>query len=295
MDNETISGRSFHNDAHFETGNDERGTPLDLARKLKRANGGRFDVDPASGCEPEPIGKTRFTIEDDGLKQDWFGSVWVNPPYSDIADWMEKCNVESDRDDVNYILALVPNRTSTQWFHNHATKAGIYCVIEGRLEFEHTDGSAPFPSAIFGYGDIPDDVMTVLHQEGAIYTIEENDTTDQLRFTELMEDGGEGETKILESDEVHELRSIGLYDEITLDVDTEAFGVPDVAESEPTVVVEAGKVRDGRQEFLTYNRDTEVWYMVMFPVLGDGRVSCAVEDPGKGWRSCPLNEVTLYE
>ena len=44
---------------------------------------GIFDLDPAS-----PVGGVAwipalqyYTLEDDGLTSDWFGRVWLNPPY----------------------------------------------------------------------------------------------------------------------------------------------------------------------------------------------------------------------
>lgn len=172
------NSRSFTDDAHFSSGNDERGTPQSLIRPLKRAIGG-FDLDAASGCEPEPIAPTRYTKEDDGLARPWFGNVWLNPPYSDIAEWMEKAWKESLNPDVDSILVLVPNRTSTQWFHDHATKADYYVVLEGRLKYVHTDGSAPFPSAIFVYGDAPDAVLGELASRGGLYQLAKQQDTEQ--------------------------------------------------------------------------------------------------------------------
>jgi len=71
---------------------DYQGTPPELARDLKAAVGGRFDTDPCSGAEPEPIAHTRYTEADDGLAADspWTGTVFVNPPYSDAEPWARK-------------------------------------------------------------------------------------------------------------------------------------------------------------------------------------------------------------
>jgi len=169
---------TFVDDAHFSSGNDERGTPVELIRPLKEAMGG-YDLDAASGCEPEPIAPNRYTKDDDGLAKPWFGDVWLNPPYSDIHAWMEKAHKESRSPDVDSVTCLVPNRTSTKWFHCHAAHADAYVVIEGRLKYVHTDGSAPFPSAIFVFGDVPGGLYDELAKRGVVYRRDDEPETKQ--------------------------------------------------------------------------------------------------------------------
>ena len=43
-----------------------------------------FDLDPASPeNKPEYIPvKSWYSIKDNGLEKDWYGRVWLNPPYS---------------------------------------------------------------------------------------------------------------------------------------------------------------------------------------------------------------------
>ena len=57
---------------------DEYYTPVEFIRCL-----GHFDLDPASS--PNPRWRTAdvmLTQDDDGLKHQWHGRVWLNPPYS---------------------------------------------------------------------------------------------------------------------------------------------------------------------------------------------------------------------
>ena len=60
-----------------------------------------FDLDP---CQPinsiEWIpAKNRYTIEDDGLECEWFGRVWLNPPYGkQTPDWLSKMDVHRNGD-----------------------------------------------------------------------------------------------------------------------------------------------------------------------------------------------------
>jgi phage N-6-adenine-methyltransferase len=90
--------------------------------------------------------KRYFTKEQDGLVQNWQGSVWCNPPYGkEIGKWLKKA-YESYLDGARVVL-LVPARTDTAWWHDYAMKGEIR-FIRGRLKFGDSKNSAPFPSAV---------------------------------------------------------------------------------------------------------------------------------------------------
>lgn len=68
--------------------NDEVYTPSHIFEALKL----EFDLDvcgPKGGLNWIPAKKT-FSVEDDGLIQDWYGRVWMNPPYSAPKLWVDK-------------------------------------------------------------------------------------------------------------------------------------------------------------------------------------------------------------
>jgi len=90
-----------------------------------------------------------FTPEIDGLKQDWNGTCWMNPPYGrEIGKWVEKAYSEAQKG--NTIVALLPARTDTRWFHDHIYMMnGVeFELIKGRLKFGDSKNSAPFPSMV---------------------------------------------------------------------------------------------------------------------------------------------------
>ena len=89
---------------------------------------------------------TYFTPEQDGLKQEWSGVCWMNPPYGrQIVAWMKKA-YESALAGVT-VVCLVPARTDTAWWHDSAARGEVR-FLRGRLRFGNAKHAAPFPSAI---------------------------------------------------------------------------------------------------------------------------------------------------
>ena len=76
----------------YSSRTEEWGTPQDLFDKLNDEFG--FTLDPCANEENHKCNKY-FTIEDDGLKQDWGGVVFMNPPYGrQIKEWFNKSYTE---------------------------------------------------------------------------------------------------------------------------------------------------------------------------------------------------------
>lgn len=87
-----------------------------------------------------------FTPEIDGLKQEWTGACWMNPPYGrEISAWIKKA-YESSLAGAT-VVCLVPSRTDTRWWHDYAMKGEIE-FIRGRLRFGGCNDNAPFPNAV---------------------------------------------------------------------------------------------------------------------------------------------------
>jgi len=87
-----------------------------------------------------------YCPEQDGLKQEWKGNCWMNPPYGKvIKDWIKKA-YESSLNGAT-VVCLVPARTDTHWWHDYVIKGEVE-FIKGRLKFGGSKNSAPFPSAV---------------------------------------------------------------------------------------------------------------------------------------------------
>lgn len=131
--------------ACFTSNTCEWETPQDLFDKLNDTF--HFDLDVCATPENAKC-ERYFTKEDDGLKQEWSGRCWMNPPYGkEIADWMRKAYESINLGGVELVCCLVPARTDTKWFHDYAMQGEIH-FIRGRLKFGNSQNSAPFPSMI---------------------------------------------------------------------------------------------------------------------------------------------------
>jgi site-specific DNA-methyltransferase (adenine-specific) len=132
----------------FSSKSDEWNTPQKLFDKLNEYY--KFTLDPCANEQNRKCQKY-FSKETNGLVQDWAGEVvFVNPPYSDVASWVEKCYNEYKDNDVTSVL-LIPARTDTKWFHKYCMKADLVQFVKGRVKFENgasKPNSAPFPSMI---------------------------------------------------------------------------------------------------------------------------------------------------
>lgn len=132
---------------HFSSQSDEWSTPLDFFVRVVREFGS-FDLDP---CALPSSAKSHvfYTPEDDGLSQEWFGSVWMNPPYGrKIGDWTQRAHEHATSSDSARVVALLPARTDTHWWHRDVMNANEIRLIKGRLRFGGAINSAPFPSVL---------------------------------------------------------------------------------------------------------------------------------------------------
>jgi len=147
----------------------EWATPGRIWRPLAESLNG-FDLDPASGAEDTPIATETITKTENGLAQEWYGDVWVNPPYSKEQNpkWAKKVAYESTRDDVRTITALVPAATDTSWFQENYAHADYLTFIEGRIKFNGSDEPATFANVLCSYGEFGSAYLEALDTLGFV-------------------------------------------------------------------------------------------------------------------------------
>ncbi|AGC43298.1 prophage L54a N-6-adenine-methyltransferase [Myxococcus stipitatus DSM 14675] len=168
------------NPVHFSSASAEWATPRDLFARLHAEHEFTLDV---CATEENTVLPRFYTRNDNGLAQDWAGErCWMNPPYGTakhackpdcakkacekrgqhipeyvpgIQDWVEKAATCG-----SLVVALLPARTDTRWWHRHiwdvdrdAPRPGVRVkFFRGRLKFGGRKTGAPFPSALVTFG-----------------------------------------------------------------------------------------------------------------------------------------------
>ncbi len=136
---------------------DEWYTPLEYIAAARRVMGG-IDLDPATSLDAQSVicAKTYYTKQDDGLSKQWFGNVWMNPPYSMplIRLFVSKL-IESHANGVILsAIVLTNNSSDTAWFHDLLARYPA-CFTRRRVRFwrpNHENYAARQGQAIFYVG-----------------------------------------------------------------------------------------------------------------------------------------------
>ena len=147
---------------------DEWYTPPEFIESARLVMGS-IDLDPASNEHANKTVKAAhiFTEEDNGLEQEWFGNVWLNPPYSStlvqlFADKVAERGFEQ-------AVVLVNNATETKWFRTLVDHADAIVFKTGRIKFLKHDGQHNTPlqgQAFIYYGDNPEAFLDEFRQYG---------------------------------------------------------------------------------------------------------------------------------
>jgi ParB family chromosome partitioning protein len=136
---------------------------------------GVIHLDPASS---EIANKTVnsnlfYTQEDDGLSKEWFGNIWMNPPYSHplIFQFISKL-VQSKG--VNQAIVLVNNGTETQWGQLLLSNSSAVCFHQSRIRFIDKYGNlgqAPLQGQMICYiGSNVNNFINEFKKYGTTYT-----------------------------------------------------------------------------------------------------------------------------
>ena len=133
---------------HFSSEKQTWQTPPALFFRLDREFG--FRTDAAASVETA-LCPWYWDEAFEALSQDWAAApqpIYCNPPYRDVARWIEKAAREARRGAT--VAMLLPARPDTRaWFaHIHGQPNVEVRWVRGRLRFVGAPHAAPFPSAV---------------------------------------------------------------------------------------------------------------------------------------------------
>lgn len=132
---------------------------------------GTFDLDPCAAKEnPVWVCDKYYTKYDDGLRSDWFGRVFMNPPFSNTRDWLIKHSQYAKG--ISLVAASVESRV---WRDCVWRKARAILLLHGRTRFCNPDGSAtvgrPLRSiALIGWADADAQILATSTLAGVLLT-----------------------------------------------------------------------------------------------------------------------------
>ncbi len=99
-----------------------------------------FDLDPASNerSTVKAVKSAWLSRGEDGLAVPWWGSVFLNGPYSDMRPWTTKANNEWDAGRLNEAVFLVKLDPTTRWWSElvsrFGSKGGRLWLLNDRLQ-----------------------------------------------------------------------------------------------------------------------------------------------------------------
>jgi ParB family transcriptional regulator, chromosome partitioning protein len=154
------------------SGENEWYTPSEFINSAREVMGS-IDLDPAS-CEHanKTVAAAKyFSIDDDGLSQEWRGNVWMNPPYSGglISKFIAKLNESVENGAVTQAVVLVNNATETQWFAALVKNASAIVFPTSRIRYLSVRGeeNTPLQGQAFVYiGNNPWKFLEVFKAHG---------------------------------------------------------------------------------------------------------------------------------
>jgi phage N-6-adenine-methyltransferase len=121
---------------------DDWSTPPDVIETIKtKLEIPAFDLDPCCRVATAKAPAYYSLAEEgmNGLELPWFGTVYVNMPYSNPKPWVEKAIAEARAGNAESVL-LLPADISTEWWRYLVVPYSFQYVWPGRIKFLGYDG-----------------------------------------------------------------------------------------------------------------------------------------------------------
>lgn len=158
---------------------DEWYTPPRIVNAL-----GTFDLDPAAGPMNHAARNIRHP-EECGLSAEWMGRVWLNPPYSNVHEWLTKFIAHGNG------ITLVNARPETQWFQRLAAEASAVHWLRGRIQFDMPAGPSKHPtvgSVLVAYGEANAAALLASGLPGIVMGVQSSISNSSLSSTSVEYD-----------------------------------------------------------------------------------------------------------
>lgn len=127
------------------------------------------------GCYVHPT-QQAITKETDGLKTKWQGDLaFVNPPYSDLTNWLKRITLALERNEVKTIIGLIPVRAEAHAFQNHVLTKADLLFPKGRMRFYANGrelGPAPFSLVFPIWNGSPEQIKRFAKEINAVWLAE---------------------------------------------------------------------------------------------------------------------------
>lgn len=146
---------------------DSRFTPaafVDIIEKVW----GHIDLDPCAHIESpvRAVRKILLSEGGDGLRDEWSGRfVYVNPPFSSMTSWLRRADEMWSSGKVGKVVALVPARTDSAYFHDRLAEVCDIGFLRGRMQFARASGRSdkanrvPFPLMVCIWGATREEIQ----------------------------------------------------------------------------------------------------------------------------------------
>ena len=89
------------------------------------------------------------------LFDDWKGNTFINPPYDNVMEFLNKGLLELKKGNAKQLIYLIIPRTSTKYWNKYVMKyADCIYFIPYRIKFGTAKSCAPFPSIVVVFKDL---------------------------------------------------------------------------------------------------------------------------------------------
>src|SRR6266851_4367360 len=174
---------------------DEWFTPVEIMEAVRDVLG-TIDLDPASCAEAQQtVQATRyFTAENDGLKQEWAGRVWLNPPFSHPLNihFVNKLIAEVASGRVSEAILLV-NILPSAWLNDALKACSAVCFTRDRLRFTHKSGKVQTNSHVLSIFFFGPDVEKFARRFAEFGCVKSNLRADSVPSEDKAEPSGHGD------------------------------------------------------------------------------------------------------